>query len=171
MVQQSLQRLPLLPFLLLRFELLLVLHLIQLPIFHAPALMEESSKQVLTIIFILPSAWTSVCGQGDLPRLIIEPEQEHDDVLLLLLPDLPVPNQPDHLVAGMSVQGKVVQIEPELDNLGPPVLDGAVTVQVVAGGDPDSEELVDVLLCLQPLGPGRAELGDGGAVGGDDGWS
>ena len=71
----------------------------------------------------------------------------------------------------MSVQGKAVQIEPELDNPDPPVPDGAVAVQVVAGGDRDGEVLVDGLLCLQPLGPGRAELGDGGVVGGDDGWS
>ena len=79
-------------------------------------------------------------------------------VLLLLLPDSPVPNQPDHIIPGMSVQGKAVQIEPELDN---PVPDGAVAVQVVAGGDHDGEVLVDVLLCLQVLGPGGAELGAG----------
>ena len=32
----------------------------------------------------------------------------------------------------MSVQGKAVQIEPELDNPDPPVPDGAVAVQVVS---------------------------------------
>ena len=92
----------------------------------------KEHKQVLAIIFILPSIGTSVYGQVDLPRLLVEPEQEHDDVvLLLLLPDSPVPNQPDHIIPGMSVQGKAVQIEPELDNPDP---DEAVTVQVVAGG-------------------------------------
>ena len=124
--------------------------------------MEESSKKVLKIIVILSSVGTSVCAQGDFPCPLIEPEQEHgDDVLLILLPDSPFPHQPDHLVPGMSVQGKAVHIQPELHNPGPPVPDGAVAVQVVAGGDHDGEVLVDVLLCLQPLGPGGAELGAG----------
>ena len=128
----------------------------------AAHLMEESSKKVLKIIIILSSVGTSVCAQGD---LLIEPEQEHGDdgLLLLLLPDSPkpFPHQPDHLVPGMSVQGKAVHIQPELHNPGPPVPDGAVAVQVVDGGDHDGEVLVDVLLCLQPLGPGGAELGAG----------
>ena len=128
----------------------------------AAHLMEESSKKVLKIIVILSSVGTSVCAQGDLPRPLIEPEQEHgDDVLLILLPDSPFPHQPDHLVPGMSVQGKAVHIQPELHNPVPPVPDGAVAVQVVDGGDHDGEVLVDVLLCLQPLGPGGAELGAG----------
>ena len=115
----------------------------------AAHLMEESSKKVLKIIVILSSVGTSVCAQGDLPRPLIEPEQEHgDDVLLILLPDSPFPHQPDHLVPGMSVQGKAVHIQPELHNPGPPGPDGAVAVQVVDGGDHDGEVLVDVLLCL-----------------------
>lgn len=92
---------------------------------------------------------------------LLKSKHQHHYHLLLNLPDSPVPHKSDHLVPGVSVQGKAVHLQPELHNPGPPVSDGAVAVQVVTGGDGDGEVLVNVLLRLQPFGPGRAELGDG----------
>ena len=128
MVQQSLQSLPLLPFLLLSFELLLVLHLLHLPILHAPALMEESSKQVLKLIFILPSLYGLLSAVRVISPVSLLNLNKSIMMMFFSSSSLTHLSQTSRSsFPGMSVQGKAVQIEPELDNPDPPVPDGAVT--------------------------------------------